>query len=72
MIMKVEMSLVKKLIGVTNFAGVNGRPSGGSSMQRPGSEDPHQGQRNFYFELVSTLSFELGYLEQCHNHYVNF
>ena len=28
-------------------AGVNGGMSGGSSMHRPGSEDPHRRQRKF-------------------------
>ena len=31
------------------LAGVDGGLSGGSSMRRPGSEDPHRHQRNFYY-----------------------
>ena len=30
-------------------AGVDGGLSGGSGMHRPGSEDPHRRQRNFYY-----------------------
>ena len=34
------------------ISGVNGGPSGGSIMRRPGSEDPHWRQRNLYNNLI--------------------
>ena len=36
-------------------ASVDGGPSGGSRVRRPGSEDPHRRQRNFFFLLGPPL-----------------
>ena len=39
-----------------NSAGVNGEPSGGSSVHRPGSEDPHWCQRKFVLVFTNTTN----------------
>ena len=36
----------------TNFAQVNGGQSEGSSMRRPGSEDPHWRERNLLLQML--------------------
>ena len=40
-------------------AHVDGGPSGGSSVRRPGSEDPHRRERKFskHFSPVAAVSF---------------
>ena len=41
------------------YDGVNGGPKGGSSMRRPGSEDPHRRQRKFItFSFLEHLIFK--------------
>ena len=36
-----------------------GGPSGGSSVRRPGSEDPHRRERNLCSSLLSLMNFKL-------------
>ena len=50
---------LQTLFCVTISAGVNGGLSGGSSVRRPGSQDPHRRQRNF---LLKTNKDDMIYL----------